>query len=224
MPEPPQPNLLIGTPAYAGQIHVDYLHAVMDFFQAGIRFTVMTVDKESLITRARNAIISQFHAIDDFTHLLFLDGDVHLSGEDVGRLLGHGKDVTGAPVPLKGTDDKGRQLYNTGRILRQEDGLVVSDFIGTAVLLLSRAAVAALIEDARERGAVYSVPPGHFRSNKAHVTQYDVFQVGVVDGRYLSEDFWVCHRLRTLGFEVFVDPGIRVRHHGPATFGDGGDG
>lgn len=224
MTETLQPNILIGTPAYAGQVHVDYVHALMSFFGAGVRFTVMTVDKESLITRARNAIISQFHALDDFTHLLFLDGDVYLSGEDAGRLLSHKKDVIGAPVPLKGRDDEGRQLYNTGRMLRQEGGLVISDRVGTAVLLLSRAAASALIEDARDRGAVYSTPPGHFRSNRELVTQYDVFQVGVVDGEYLSEDFWVCHRLRALDFEIHVDPGIQVRHHGPATFGESADG
>lgn len=214
----PEANILIGTPAYAGQVHVDYVHALLSFYRAGVRFSLMTVDKESLITRARNAIISQFAELTDYSHLLFLDGDVYIDGKDVKRLLDHDKDVIGAAVPLKGTDHRGRQLYNTGRVLKQDDGLVVSDRIGTAVLMMSRSAAAALIDDARDQGRVYSTSTDHHHSNKAHVPQYDVFQVGVVDGQYLSEDYWVCHRLRQLGFEIHVDPAIRVRHHGPAVF------
>jgi len=105
-------NLLIGTPAYAGQIHVDYLHAVMSFYRAGVQFSVLTMDKDSLITRARNAIISQFHTLEEFTHLLFLDGDVYIDGQNVNRLLEHDKDVIGAAVPLKGTDIRAGMGYH----------------------------------------------------------------------------------------------------------------
>jgi len=211
-------NILVGTPAYAGQVNVDYVHALLGFYRAGLRFSLMTVDKESLITRARNSIISQFYALTGFTHLLFLDGDVHLEGVDVKRMLGHDKDVVGAPVPLKGRDSRGRQLYNAGQALRRENGLVVSDRIGTAVLLLSRQAVDALVEDAVQRGAGYTISSDYVDSSHEHVPQYDVFQVGVVEGAYLSEDYWVCHRLRQLGYEVYVDPAVKVRHHGPAVF------
>lgn len=219
MSDAPRPNILVGTPAYAGNVHVDYVHTLMGLYRAGLHFALMTVDRESLITRARNAIISRFHALADCTHLLFLDGDVHVSGEHVARLLSHGRDVTGAAVPLKGHDENGRPLYNTGRILRRDDDLVVTDRVGTAVLALSRTAVDALIDDALAQGRVYSAPSRYVRDDGEPVPQYDVFQVGVVDGEYLSEDFWVCHRLRALGFEVYVDPAVRVRHHGPAVFG-----
>lgn len=215
----PEPNILIGTPAYAGQVNVDYVHALLSFYRESVRFSLMTVDKESLITRARNAIISQFHAFPDFSHLLFLDGDVHLDGRALSRLLSHDKDVIGAPVPLKGTDRRGRQLYNTGRTLRQEGELIISDRIGTAVLLLSRSAVTALIGDAASHARVYGTSPDHVASNGGYVAQYDVFQVGVVDGEYLSEDYWVCRRLQDLGFEIHVDPSVPVRHHGLAMFG-----
>lgn len=217
------PNILVGTPAYAGQVHVDYVHTLMGLYRVGLRFSLMTVDRESLITRARNAIISRFHALSECTHLLFLDGDVHVGGEDVVRLLSHGRDVTGAPVPLKGRDENGRPLYNTGRVLRHEGELVVTDRVGTAVLALSRAAVGALIDDAGQRGGVYSTSSRYVRDDGEAIPQYDVFQVGVVEGEYLSEDFWVCHRLRALGYEVFVDPAISVRHHGPAVFAGAAD-
>lgn len=210
---------MIGTPAYAGQVHVDYVHALMSFYRAGIRFSIFTIDKESLITRARNSIISQFHGATEFSHLLFLDGDIYIDGKDIQCLLNHEKDVIGVPVPLKGTDQQGRQLYNTGPTLRQENELIVTDRIGTAVLMLARSAVDALIADASERGDTYLQSADHFRGNAEKVRQYDVFRVGVVNGEYLSEDFWVCRRLRDLGFEIYADPSVAVRHHGPAVFG-----
>ncbi len=81
-------NLLIGTPAYAGQVHVDYVSALLVFQRQAIPFTLMTIGNESLITRARNTIISAFHERREFTHLLFLDGDVHLPYEGLLRMLG----------------------------------------------------------------------------------------------------------------------------------------
>lgn len=211
-------NILIGTPAYAGQVHVDYVHALLGLYRAGVRFSLMTIDQESLITRARNAIISQFAALPDFSHLLFLDGDVHVDGDAIQRMLAHQRPVLGAPVPLKGSDRAGRPLYNTGRVLRRDAELVISDRVGSAVLLLARAAVSALIDDARAAGRVYASSPDHQHSSEALVPQYDVFGVGVVDGEYLSEDYWVCRRLRELGFEINVDPSIQVRHHGTAVY------
>jgi len=45
-----------------------------------------------------------------------------------------------------------------------------------------------------------------------------VFKVGVVNGDYLSVDFWVCHRLRQMGYRIFVDPEIATRHQGTTQF------
>ena len=47
---------------------------------------------------------------------------------------------------------------------------------------------------------------------------FDVFQVGVDRGTYLSEDYWVCAKLIELGFNLYVDLGIRTRHSGMASF------
>jgi hypothetical protein len=203
-------NLLIGTPAHAGQVHVDYVSALLVFQRHAIPFTLMTIGNESLITRARNTIISAFHARREFTHLLFLDGDVYLPYEGLVRMLASGKDVIGAPVALKGLGPDGLRLFNVGKALGEEGPLLVADRVGTAALLLSRAAADALVGEAKRELRVYE------RSHVADTSgtiQYDVFRVGVVDGDYLSEDFWICHVLRRLGFLIHVDPTIVTRHN-----------
>jgi hypothetical protein len=210
-------NVLVGTPAYNGMVHCDYVRSLLDFGNAGIRYSFLAIAGESLITRARNSILSRFHAMEEFTHLLFLDGDVLLKGADLGRLLGHGRDVVGAAVALK-TGREGRPVYNVAGDLGADGPLCRVERVGTAALLLSRRAGTALVEDARTAGRAYRPnPEGRGMGDPDEV--FDVFQVGVRDGEYLSEDFWVCYRLRELGFDVFVDQAIRTRHHGMAAYG-----
>jgi hypothetical protein len=203
-------SLLIGTPACAGQVHVDYLSALLVFQRESIPFTLMTIADESLITRARNTIISAFHERREFTHLLFLDGDVHLPREGLARMLGSGKDVVGAPVALRGVGTNDARLFNVGNTVGEDGTLLVVERVGTAALLLSRAAADALVADARREQRVYE----RNRALGDGSIQYDVFRVGVVDGEYLSEDFWVCHVLRRLGFPIHVDPTVVTRHNG----------
>jgi hypothetical protein len=200
-------NLLIGTPAYAGQVHVDYLGALLAFQREKIPFTLMTIANESLITRARNTIISAFYDGRDFTHLLFLDGDVHLPPEGLARMLGSGKDVVAAPVALKGAGADGARLFNVGNTIGEDGTLLVVERAGTAALLLSRSAADALVADARREQRVYERAPALGDGS----IQYDVFRVGVVDGEYLSEDFRVCRELRRLGFPIHVDPTVVTR-------------
>lgn len=206
-------NLLIGTPAYAGQVHVDYVSALLVFQRQAVPFTLMTIGNESLITRARNTIISAFHERREFSHLLFLDGDVHLPYEGLARMLGSGKDVIAAPVALKALTPDGARVFNVGKTLGEDGPLIITERVGTAALLLSRAAADALVADACREQRIYERSSVATDSGGGPI-QYDVFRVGVIDGDYLSEDFWACHVLRRLGFRIHVDPTIVTRHNG----------
>lgn len=208
---------MIGTPAYHCQVHTEYVRSLLYFQLASIQFSWVTIGNESLITRARNTLLSHFHASAGYTHLLFLDGDVGLTAEGLERLLSHEVDVIGAQVPLKSIRSDGERTYNVGRFYEIDGLLARVEHIGTAVLLLSRNAVAALAEDARSAGRVYPASKDAMLNDTPR-EQYDVFQVGVKDGVYLSEDFWMCHRLRACGFDIFVDVSVKPSHHGMYTF------
>jgi hypothetical protein len=206
-------NLLIGTPAYAGQVHVDYVAALLDYQRQGLPFTLLTIGNESLRPRARNAIISAFHAQGEFSHLLFLDGEVCLPYEGLVRMLAYNKDVIGAPVALKGLGPDGGRLFDVGRAQNEDGPLIVVDRVGAAALLLARAAADALVAEAKRAQRVYEGRPTAGDGGNGRV-QYDVFRVGVVDGDYLSEDSWICHELRRLGFLIHVDPTLVTRRGG----------
>ena len=206
-------RLFIGTPAYSGMVHVSYLISITDIQKIGIPYTLMTIGNESLITRARNTIVSTFYAKSEFTHLLFLDGDVRIASEDVYRMLKHDQDVIGAPVALKGRKPDGSRVFNIGRPLGEQGPLHAVEHIGTAALMFSRRAVTALVDDAIAAKRVYT--PNTFSTEEGIPSvHYDIFQTGVIDNEYLSEDYWVCRRLRELGFSIWLDPGIITHHHG----------
>jgi hypothetical protein len=207
-------RLLIGTPAYGGMIHCDYVSALLAYQHAGIAFGLMTIGNESLITRARNTILAEFDAHEDFTHLLFLDADVLLPAAGLQRMIAHGKDVIGAPVALKGRAADGNRLFNLGEACGEEGALLLCTRIGTAALMLSRRAVAALIADAKAHGHAYTRGSSARGTSLRAAAHYDVFRVGVIDGEYLSEDYWACRSLRRLGFAIHVDPTVVTQHSG----------
>jgi len=214
-------NIFIGTPAYNSMVHTDYMHSLMSFYESKIPFTVMTIGNESLITRGRNTIISYFYSLVEFSHLLFLDADIHLSAESLIKLLKADKDVIGAPVALKGYDDRGKPVYNVGKVLSDtlgEDGLVEVDKVGTAVFMLSKKAVNSLIRNAKDSNDSYFSNPHSRGDVYKNIRMYDVFKTGVFEGDYLSEDFYVCKMLRELGYKIYIDSSVPVRHNGMFVF------
>lgn len=211
-------NVFIGTPAYNSMIHTDYMHSLISYYESKIPFTLMTLGNESLITRGRNTCLSYFYSMVGFTYLLFLDADIYLHADMLIQLLSANKDVIGAPVALKGHDAEGKSVYNVGKILDKEGDLIKVEKVGTAVLLLSRKAVNALVNNAQKNEDVYYSNPHTRGDADPNLKMYDVFKTGVFEGEYDSEDYYACRTLRKLGFDIFVDPSVQVRHNGMYTF------
>ena len=206
-------NMMIGTPAYGGMVHIDYLKRLFEYTNAGIRYELDTIGNESLITRARNAILATFHIRRELTHLLFLDADTILPAAGLLRMLRAQAPVIGAPVGLKGFNADGSRIWNVGRCVGVAGSLLKVENVGAAALLLSRAACDALVQDAIDHGRTYARMRTLVGDNDTSV-HYDVFRVGVQSNEYLSEDYWVCRRLRTLGFDVLIDPSVITTHYG----------
>ncbi len=213
-------NVLVGTPAYGGMVHIDYLNSILNFHHKKIPFGTMSIGNESLIPRGRNTIISNFYSnegLQQFTHLLFLDGDVRLAGRDLIKLLSHKKDVIGAGVALKGFDYQGKPVYNVYNIIGSDGDLLKVGRVGTAVFMLSRKAVNSLVEFAIENGDVYN-SNDKTRGTKLTSQMYDIFKTGTFKGEYLSEDYYVCKKLIELNYNIWVDETIRTVHNGMYVF------
>ena len=97
-------RLFISVPMYGGQNHGMFMKSSLDLQgmcqQNGIETRFSFIFNESLITRARNYLVDEFLR-SEFTHLLFIDSDIHFNPQDVIAMLAMDKDVCGAPYPKK---------------------------------------------------------------------------------------------------------------------------
>ena len=97
-------KLFIATPMYGGMNHGLYMKSCLDLQATMGRYGIETkfsfLFNESLITRARNYLVDEFLRT-DYTHLLFIDSDIHYNPQDVIALLALDKDVIGGPYPKK---------------------------------------------------------------------------------------------------------------------------
>ncbi len=214
-------KVLIGTPAYGGMVHLGYLNSLLEYQKQGLPFSLASFGNESLITRARNSIISYFyHHREEFTHLLFLDADIQLPAPGLKAMMDFNKDVCGALAPLKAYGEDGSVRVNTsGKLESLGNGLYKAEFVATAALLLSRKAVIAAVEEAIHNSRCYTNPQGFdLNDSLTDLQMYDVFRVGVVEDRYLSEDYWLCKELKALGFDIFATDIPQITHFGTHGF------
>lgn len=220
-------NLMVGLPCAGGMLHLETMRTLQELYNKGFDFTVNGIGNESIVSRARNTLLSEFYHSKEHTHLLFLDADVGIESGGVVKLLNMGKDVCGALVRLKTID---RVVYNTRRILANDGDYFKVENLGTACMLLSRKAVEDLVEEAKkirtdESGKQYPLVYNRhsFVADVGGKDHYDVFRNGVFyfendpQQIYYGEDYFVSHTLTQLGYEIWVDGTIVTTHSGSVT-------
>lgn len=215
-------NLFVATPAYNCQLHIDYFNSMMALktgaIKKGINVDFGLLGNQSLVPKARNTLISNFYYNKQYTHIVFIDADMGIPNFCIPRLLSRNVDVIGVPVPLKGYNEDGSPVLNIGKLFNIDNGLAETTHIGNAILMLSRKAVDCLIASSEE----YSVDPSYTRGDSIPKIHYDVFKIGVYNGAnigidkniYLPEDYYVCSKLQDLGYNIYVDLTIPVKHNG----------
>lgn len=102
--------VMIATPCYGGKLSEAYLHGIMSVTQSAAKNNysvhLNTMGNESLITRARNTLVSQFLDQDEddsniYTHLMFIDSDIGFNGDAVTRMLLSDYDIACGVYPRK---------------------------------------------------------------------------------------------------------------------------
>ena len=95
-------------PLYEGNISHITLTGIIDLIQwfssKNIEYKFYFISKDSLVSRARNTIVTKFLDDEDFsgTHLFFLDADIGFSHKNFERLLDYNKDLVCGVYPTKG--------------------------------------------------------------------------------------------------------------------------
>jgi hypothetical protein len=232
------PKLFIATPCYGGLVTDHFLMSLLNLTRVlaghGVDFDFRTVS-DSLITRARNHMASEFLRDDSFTHLLFIDADLGFDPNAVPRYLAFAKDLVCGVYPLKRLDigavraspaaepavaEASTYFYSSTVSLREdnqpEDGFLRAEYGATGFMLIARAVLERLAAAHPELryGGDHSVWSGGAGTNPGKDTRYAFFDTMIADGHYLPEDYSFCKRWRQIGGEIWIDLHSRFSHVG----------
>ncbi len=185
-----------------------------DLGQHGIASAVMPIAGDSLICRMRQRAVHMF-LMSQGTHMLFIDADIECVTPDCLRaMLATGHDVIAGACPFK--DGSGRTVHNLWDdeppVLDEQRCVEVRD-AGTGFLLISRRALLALMQ-AHPELLHWSMSMDRDRG----APLWALFDTGIVDGVYQSEDYLFCHYWQSHGGSVYVYAPARFRHWGEHGF------
>jgi len=97
-------KIFVATPMYGGMCNGMYTKSTADLAtiatQYGMDVRFFYLFNESLITRARNYLVDEFLR-SPYTHLMFIDSDIHFNPNDVLTLAALDKEIIGGPYPKK---------------------------------------------------------------------------------------------------------------------------
>jgi hypothetical protein len=210
--------------------------------QYGIEVRFSFIFNESLITRARNYLVDEFLRAEGFTHMLFIDADIHFDPRDVIALLALDKDVVGGPYPKKSIKwgSVKEAVKKNPEIAVGELEKLAGDFvfnpvpgtekfsvsepvevleIGTGFMCIKRDVFAKFKEAYPElRYRPDHVGQANFDGSRYIHAYFDtVIDHGKSD-RYLSEDYMFCQWWRKLGGQIWLCPWMKTHHIGTYAF------
>ena len=224
------PKLLIGTPCYNGTVTIQYMSSMLRLqhilAQEGTAFSHATTASESLITRARNFIVSQFLDGPQFTHLLFIDADIGFDPSIVRRYLKADKDIVAGIYPIKHLDPEAIRGLPSGRSIAttlkyatkldeterpDADGFSKAEYAATGFMLIKRNVLEQMAAAHPELKYERSFSKGGRGANL-----YALFDTSLdrEKGLYLPEDYTFCNRWRAMGGEIWVDVRSKFTHVG----------
>lgn len=245
-------RILIGTPAYGGQVTTAWFHSMRNLQAAcqtrGVELSVMTLDKESLISRGRNSVVAEFIGREDHTHLLFIDADIGFQPDAVFRLLSLDKPVVGAAYPKKGINwEKALKAAKTTEdpnVLRDmsvemainvfdEDmpnpgpdkghpvvnGFMRVSKIATGFMLIQRGVFDIMRQRFPDKQYKNDITGYENQFSKGNFWSFFDVIIHPETKRYLSEDYGFCYLwTRGCGGEIWCDVTSRMTHFGAYSY------
>ena len=239
-------KLFVATPMYGGMAHGMFVKSCLDLqaicSQYGIEVRFSFIFNESLITRARNYLVDEFLRAEGFTHMLFIDADIHFDPRDVVALMALDKEIVGGPYPKKsikwGAVKDAVKRHPDIAPLEMEK--VAGDFvfnpapgtekfsvaepievleIGTGFMMIRRKT----FEVFNEKFPQYLYKPDHVRTKhfdgSRKIMMYFQAEVDPKSERYLSEDYWFCQKLQEANLRTWLCPWMQLQHVGTYIFG-----
>ena len=240
-------GVMIATPCYGGQLTEAYLHGILNTISVAnkhkFQVHLNTMGNESLITRARNTLVTQFLDFDKkepdrFTHLMFIDSDIGFNGEAVWKLLNSGHDVACGIYPRKSVDwDSVKSFAEKGQLdnleqkalgynlnlsdplnIRVENGFVEVLDAATGFMCIKKEVFYKMIEayPNLKYTSDQIINNDRFSSDNCYAL-FDCI-IDEKSNRYLSEDYAFCRLWQKIGGKIYADVQSPLTHYGTYAF------
>ena len=191
----------------------------------------------SLITRSRNTLVTQFLNTPGATHLLFIDADIAFEASQVYHMLSFDQDFVAGIYPLKVIDwsnrgdeaggERGRDLPNRPAALRRH--ALRRQRARTRKAASRRASIAAaafmLLKRQMIERMIAAYPESRYKSVHAYSNakgdvNYALFEcmIDKETNAYISEDFGFCQKWRDIGGKIWLDTEGKLTHVGAYNF------
>lgn len=233
-------KVMLATPMYGGMGNTMYFSSVLQLQAMMISNKMQLYHcfmmNESLIDRARNGLANDFLTKSDAEYLLFVDADIQFRPEDVLAMMSFEKDIICGPYPKKHINwpiiiEAVKHGHENPAILeklvgeyvftpldentKMEKIIRVSE-AGTGMMLIHRSVFDKMKEKFPEN--FYLSDDSEVIRNEKKREMHAYFRTAIVDNRYLSEDYYFCHKWREIGGDVWLFPWSQCTHYGTYGF------
>lgn len=235
-------KLFVATPMYGGQCTGHYTQSLLqlqNLMQSNkIDMAISFVFNESLVTRARNALVHNFMK-SGFTHMMFIDADIKFTPNDVIPMLLSDKEVICGIYPKKeinwtlveqackvGVPGEHLKYYSGSHVVNLLDGAAQEAFIvnepakiangGTGFMMIKRS----VFEEMAKHVPSYT-NNAHDLSGKIgndEIVEYFTTSIDPNTNHLLSEDYHFCAKWRELGGTIWAAPWVQLGHFGTYLF------
>ena len=208
-------SIFIALPAYDFKVSLKLAISLARFTQVagkhGISVHMGSICGCSVVSRARNLLVKDM-VDSDATDLLFIDSDINFEPDDILRLMAWGADPKKgivAGVPRTRSENKvyiaDLDYDENGELTMNGMGLVRGKRVATAFMLIRR-------EVFEQMMAAH--PEWVYKDQRSDRMIPCLIDFKLTEEGYIGEDFLFCDRARELGFEVWIDPTIKLGHMG----------
>lgn len=216
-------KLMIACPCYGSQMYAQCASSLLKL-QRHVDFVFETITFESLIPRARNILVAKFLSSDCDT-LLFLDADIAFEPKDVTKLLESDKLVVCGMYPKKKLESsiiKNNLLEGNEDILKHASKLAINihpqaQLTDQEILMLDAPTGFMRIKRDVFTTLISSKQVESYKNDiKGYPFQdiYNFFNVGILNNRYLSEDYWFCRLCQSNDIPVYGNVKVILKHIG----------
>lgn len=240
-------SILFCTPCYGGMVTTAHFNSCVmlkeELVLKGVPHDWATGRNESLVHRARMEMTAEFLK-SEHTHMMWLDADIEFTAEDVSKLWNLVTDIAVAAYSMK-LPDKPLSAWKDGKLIKLDecpDKPFPVDFAGTGFMLLRRETLEAvyahlvaweykaklLVERLISEGIVDGDEASTLnRMLEGMASSYEgpngrvpaLYMTPIHNDGLESEDYFFCRVAREAGFEIIMDPSVKLGHWGQYRYG-----